>query len=440
MKIILTFCFIFLTSIGIFAQEGFQFTTSKSRVKLPFKLVNNLIILPIKVNGIELNFLVDTGVEETILFSLDDKKEVPLYNVEKIKLIGLGTQKPIEGLKAFKNTLSVSGLEYKNQEIVIVLDQEFNFSSTLGIEVNGIIGYHFFSHNIVKIDYNKKKIFLYNPQKWKKDKILSKFEAVPFTLEKAKPYTTMQVELGNEFFDAKCLIDSGNSDGLWLFESESKSIIVPKRNFDDYLGRGFSGDVYGKKGKVSTLVLKNYQFDDVIAAFPDSLSLNNLRMVDNRVGSIGGEVLKRFNVIFDYQNEMMYLKKNKYYKEKFRYNTTGITIHHAGLQWYKEEIPITAFEVGHEGHYMDGNLKQLKYNFKLSPIYEILTIRKNSPAEKAGLKIGDVIIKINDNRVYRMNLDKINRLLCADDQEELILVVARNGMEITYKFKVFDLL
>lgn len=430
----------FLSICNVFSQESTQFLTSKSSVKLPFKLVNNLIILPIKVNGIALNFLVDTGVEETILFSLDHDKAVSLFNVEKIMLKGLGSQEPIEGLKSYKNTLAVKGLEFINQEIIIVLDQDFNFSSTLGIEVNGIIGYHFFSKITTKIDYQRKFISIYNLEKWNKNKVVKNFQVFDFSLENAKPYITLNVNLGDKTFDAKCLIDSGNSDGLWLFANKINNVLVPERNFDDYLGRGFSGDIFGKKAKVEKLSLKDFAFENVITAFPDSVSIANVNMVEGRLGSIGGEVLKRFNVIFDYQNQQMYLQKNKIFNDKFKYNTTGITIHHAGVQWYKEEIPIKEFVVSHESHYQEGTKADLKYNFRLLPVYEILNIRPNSPAAKAGLLAGDILIKVNETKVYRMNLDRINQLLRADPQEKLKIVVFRNETELTFEVTIVDLL
>lgn len=440
MRIILCFNMIFVTFLAVFAQERVQFSTSKSSVRLPFKLVNNLIILPIKVNGVSLNFLVDTGVEETILFSLDEKKEIPLYNVENIMLKGLGSQEAAEGLKSYKNTLSLKGVEFLNQEIIIVLDESLNFSSSLGIEVNGIIGHHFFNETIVEINYERKYVRIYNPATYEKSKVIKKFEVFDFTLENSKPYLKMNVALGNREFEAKCLIDSGNSDGLWLFPSEEKGISVPVKNFNDYLGRGFSGGIYGKKAKVEKLSLGTYSFDEVITAFPDSISLANVKMVPDRLGSIGGEILRRFNILFDYQNKQMFLRKNKFYAEKFRYNTAGITIHHTGVQWYKEEIPVKQFDVSQESHYEKENGAALQYNFRLLPIYEILNVREDSAAEKAGLKIGDIIIKINGNKVYRMSLDKINELLKVDHEDDIKIVVSRNGLELTYEFKIVDLL
>lgn len=60
--------------LPLFGQDAFEFADGNKKVSIPFKLINNLIFIPIKVNGIELNFLLDSGVEETILFSLEDKK------------------------------------------------------------------------------------------------------------------------------------------------------------------------------------------------------------------------------------------------------------------------------------------------------------------------------------------------------------------------------
>ena len=440
MRIAIAFCFTFIFFLGVQAQEHFHFDPSKRKVKLSFKLVNNLIIIPIKVNGVLLHFLLDTGVEETVLFSLDENKEIPLFEVQKINLKGLGTQEAIEGLRAFNNVFAIDGVHFKNQEIIIVLDQNFNFSSTLGVEINGIIGHHFFNNAIVKIDYVKKKVILYNPEKFNEKRTLRKFKSFDFQLENARPYINMQVTLGDKTFDAKCLIDSGNSDGLWLFQNKGEHIVVPERNYEDYLGRGFSGDIFGKKARVPQLSLSEYVFTAIVAAFPDEDSFMNLNMAQNRSGSIGGEFLRRFDVIFDYANQKMYLKKNSNYKDKFSYNTTGITVHHAGLQWYKEEIPLNGFSVSQDSHYKNAGKTDLKYNFKLLPSYEILNIRKNSPAEKVGLKKGDVIIYINGKRVYRLSLEEINQLLKADEEEVFTLIVEREGVELTFRFQTIDLL
>jgi len=44
-----------------FSQSNFELQNGKSD-KIHFKLVNNLIVIPVSINGVSLSFLLDTGV------------------------------------------------------------------------------------------------------------------------------------------------------------------------------------------------------------------------------------------------------------------------------------------------------------------------------------------------------------------------------------------
>lgn len=434
-------CFL-LCSPLLFAQDGFEFTTSKKKATIPFKLINNLIIVPIKVNGVELNFLLDTGVEETILFSLDDKEELELFEVQKVKLKGLGDEAPTEGLKSSKNTLQLPGLKSINHEILIVLDQEFNFSSSLGVPVNGIIGSHFFRKNLIEINYSKKKIIVYNERKISKEKLVLDYKPFAISIENAKPYLQTSVIIHSTSIDAKCLIDTGNSDPVWLFENKTSNIDVPDKNFNDFLGRGFNGDIHGKRAKIEQFSINGFEFKKPISSFPDSVSLKNVKMVKDRLGSVGGELLKRFTIIFDYQDEKIYLKKNHNYNQPFKYNISGISIHHTGLQWISEYTPLKAelnISSSDKTNYSQST-SELKYRFMLKPLYEISNIRKNSLAEKAGLLEGDIIVSINNKSAYRLSLQEMNGLLKANAGEYISINIRRNNQELSFRFQLEELL
>ncbi|WP_243636331.1 PDZ domain-containing protein [Flavobacterium aquariorum] len=427
----------------VFAQDGFVFDKGIEKVTVPLVLINNLVFIPIKVNGVELNFLLDTGVEETILFSLEDNPDVNFYNSEKITLKGLGSEDAIEGLKTTNNILDMDGLTSHNQLIYVILDQSFNLSSQIGIPVNGIIGYQFFKDNLVRIDYASKKVIIYKNDDERRKKIKKKFSIVPITIEKFKPYLKGNVVMNESNVDVKMLIDIGNSDSVWLFQNLSEQIKVPPRYFEDFLGKGFSGDIEGKRARISEFSFDKYDFKSPIVAFPDSSSIKSVRMVQNRIGSVGGEILKRFSVIFDYKNEKLYLKKNSNFSEPFTYNKSGIEIKHNGLQWVQETVKLETVPLS-GGVTFDSSGKNItndfKYKFQLKPIYEIANIRKKSPAANSGLQVGDIIISVNKSPAYRYSLQKLNEMFKSEDDKWIYLEVERNNQILKFAFQLQDIL
>lgn len=442
MKKAIILFFLLFSSLTILAQDGFQFSKKSDKVSIPFKFINNLVFIPIKVNGVELNFLLDSGVEETILFSLEDKKEIEFSNVEKITLRGLGSEDAIEGLKSTNNILEIGAMKSKNHLLYIVLDQEFNLSSHVGIPVNGIIGYQFFKNNLVEINYEKKRVIVHSDIEKNRNKIEKKFEKVAITIERLKPYIINTVTIDSVALPVKLLIDIGNSDALWLFENRSQLIKIPAKNFEDYLGQGFSGDVEGRRAKISKFQMSKFEFHNPLVAFPDSSSIRNVKMVPGRMGSVGGEILRRFSVVFDYTNGFFYLKKNKEYNSPFNYNKSGVEIQHHGLQWVPETVPLkTVPTVTVDDPFKSNdNTSNFKYKFNLKPIYEITNVRKNSPAANSGLQKGDVIISINKNPGYKYSLQEINSLFKSEEEKWITLEIQRNGQIHKFKFQLQNIL
>ena len=103
----LVFILFYFFAFTAYPQSGFQIQKDKSKVVIPFKLINNLVFVSIKLNGEALTFLLDTGVEETILFSVNDDSELSLNQVEVIKLKGLGNSDAIKGYKSSNNLLAI---------------------------------------------------------------------------------------------------------------------------------------------------------------------------------------------------------------------------------------------------------------------------------------------------------------------------------------------
>jgi hypothetical protein len=181
-----------------------------------------------------------------------------------------------------------------------------------------------FKDFVVEINYNSKYIRLHKPTSFR-PKSSKKWKTLPIIIHRRKPYLEAEVTIDSIEKHVKLLIDTGSSHALWLFEDKGEGLI-PKKDlvFVGYLGKGLSGSVYGKRSKVKRFVLSDFNLKDVNVAFPDSLLINEAKVYKGRNGSIGSDILKRFNLFFDYTNKKLHLKKNGFFREPFTYNNSGI--------------------------------------------------------------------------------------------------------------------
>lgn len=140
------------------AQEGFRFLNkTKNKVRVDFKLINNLMVIPLKINNKELAFILDTGSNKTILFNLSDNDTIGLKNIEKVTLQGLGKGNSVEALLSQKNTISLQNIQSENETIYVILRDYFDLSGKMGVTIHGIIGNNLLDDFAVKINYISKK-------------------------------------------------------------------------------------------------------------------------------------------------------------------------------------------------------------------------------------------------------------------------------------------
>lgn len=430
---------LFLYSFLSFSQNGFQIKNDKKKIKIPFQIINNLIVIPVTINNVKLNFLLDSGVENTILFSVEETDSLKFDNIQKIKIKGLGNGEPIDALHAKKNKVAINDFIDLNHEIYIILDQEINLSTQLGLPIHGIIGYEFFKNHIVDINYQRKIINIYKSLEQYSLKKIKKFEQIPISIYLGKPYVETSEIINDKTIKTKLLIDSGGSDAIWLFENRN-DIKTPPIFFKDFLGRGFSGDVLGKRSRITQFQIGKFKILEPTISFPDTLSIKGVNMVNGRNGSIGGGVLKRFRVVLDYKNKNIYLKKNSNFSDPFNYDMSGLEIQHAGVQWIKEEQVLKTSFVTNEIQVYSDDQKSIKYNFALKPVYEITNVRENSSASLVGIQKGDMLFRINGNLAFKYKLQEIVEIFQSEDGKWITLEIERKNKIFKFNFQLKKML
>lgn len=426
----------------MYSQGGFVVQNKKKSDKLRFKLINNLIVIPVEINGVELSFLLDTGVSKPIIFNfLNVSDTLRIKNAKKIYLRGLGEGESVEALKSKNNVFKIGDAINLNQDLYAVYDTNLNFGPRLGIPVHGILGFDLFRDLVVEINYSNKYIKITEPKSYRYKNCKS---CEHFNLEfyNNKPYINAKVEINKKQIPVKLLIDSGGSDALWLFEDDNFGIVSSKKYFEDFLGHGLSGSVYGKRSKIDKFFLKNFVLKRANVAYPDSTSISFARNFKGRNGSLAGNILKRFNIIMDYKNALVTFKKNKYFNEKFSYNKSGIELAHDGVRFVKEMQNHVSKEslYNNQNHHSSGTriVFDANYKFSLKPAYAIVELRKGSPAYIAGLKHGDVIVSINGKPSYQFTLQEIIQKFYDDDGKRIRLKIDRDGVILNYSFLLED--
>lgn len=374
-------------------------------MQIPIEIQNNLIIVPVILNGqVPLKFILDTGVRTTILTEKTYSDILHLTYTRKYSIAGPGGEKIIDAYITNSVTLDLPGVHGEGHTMLVLEKDYLELRNYLGTEVHGILGYEIFSRFIVQINYEKKMLILQLPELFKAPR---KFQELPMVVQDTKPYVYTEVAMTETArLRGKLLMDTGASHGL-ILEPESDSIIkVPPQHINSIIGRGLGGVITGQIGRIKSLEIGKYKINNVLANFPDLNSYNDTLKTSRHVfrnGAIGGEILSRFDVIFNFPADKVYFKKNAAFSKNFYFNLSGVTIKARGARLTK---------------------------------FEITDIRKNSSAEKADIRVGDVIIFINGIAVTSLDLNQVNGYLNSKPGRRISFDIERGGERLKRVFKL----
>ena len=158
----------------------------------------------------------------------------------------------------------------------------------------------------------------------------------------------------------------------------------------------------------------------------------------DRKGSLGGEILRRFTTIFDYPNQKIYLKKNGNYNDPFHFNMSGLDFQQDGMLWEKDLINLESKNKDNAGTGTEVINNNLQYKFVLKPLFSIAGVRKDSPADKAGLKKGDKLISKKRKKTTDMTLQKIMEMMKSDEGKPINMLIERKNVELRLGFTLED--
>nr|WP_294791585.1 PDZ domain-containing protein [uncultured Mucilaginibacter sp.] len=354
---------------------------------MPFKIVRSMVVVQLKINTKgPYNFILDTGVGLMLITDPLLIDSLNIVNKRTIKIVGLGERDNYEAIIAPMVNVNIAGqLVSQNVSAAILKDDFFGLSNYAGMPIHGLLGADFFRKLAVKISFIDSTLVVTRPGDMR---IFRKAEKIPLTIEEGKPYMNAQVALANGTGKInKLLIDLGAGHSLSLEKIDS----LPQKFIRANLGVGLNGLIDGHLGRVGGITIGKYGIKNVITSFPTEDP--SFKTSVPRDGSVGIGLLKRFEIIFDYQSKVMYLKANPSFKESFEYDMSGMSYHAGGKDF--DHLIVEKVDEG-------------------------------SAAADVGVQPQDEIISINFKPVNKMSLQQIDDLLKSRDGRTILLELYRD--------------
>ncbi|GAB4018067.1 hypothetical protein GCM10028808_51440 [Spirosoma migulaei] len=383
---------------------GFFFTGNRTQTRIPFQFQSNLIIVSVCMNDVDsLRLLVDTGVAHTIITDRHAFKKRPLTLSRQIKLTGMGAGSATTASVSINNTLSIGYLRAEHHNVVILEEDVLKLSEYAGLSIHGLIGYELFADLVVTIDFQRRELVLMQPQQYRYHH--RKGERYPITILDRKAYLdALSIFDGIRFRPLRVVLDTGAGQALLLNRFHNgPTLPLPDKVVQVPLGSGFNGLISGAVGRFQKVNVGRFQLDDMLVSFPDSSDFSlKIRDMPERQGNIGCELLRRFLVTINYPNRYIVLKPvRRIMRERFEHDMSGL---------------------------------ELRAKGETLRTYFINNVNSNSPAEQAGLQVGDELLVVNRSLATTMTISDIYRMLQAGEGKLVALVIQRNRQRFTVRF------
>jgi hypothetical protein len=324
--------------------DDVAFVDGGVRATLAIEVIQNTIVVPVNVDGHALRFILDSG-------------GVTLLLAETVARLGLRSEGRLEAAGAGGRSVSAGFVRVQRLvigEAVVLANQLVHelampgASDVLGVRVDGLLGADLFRRLVLRIDYERQSLTLLRPQVepeagWGERLALTFFAHIPC------------VDAVLDGQPGQFWLDTGNS-GAVLLHARPGGMQPALVSAVTTVGWGVGGAIRGRLARGTRLVLGHTEIDApalrVLDGGEGALSTPGL------AGNLGGAILSRFVVTFDYARNAVWLAPNGRFGAPFPLDRSGLRIH------------------AHAGGFV------------------VVAVMAGSPADEAGLRVGDVIVAV----------------------------------------------
>jgi predicted aspartyl protease len=325
------------------------------------------ILLPVEFKGKEYLFLLDTGSSHTV-FDTSFKNELGgVKKVVRMLTAGIPTRAQVfEAPEAFLGPLNL-----KDCGVVTSIDLQM-LQSVLGRKVSGLIGMNFLKKHVVQIDFDKGTLSFLQPLQKQHSRWGNELPISYDTL--GLPQITGNILDG---IKADFTIDTGhNSSGALDNKIFDEIFFTKEIKTSEALVATASGNVKIREARIDNLFIESFEYRDLIFG-------------EGNWCYLGLSFLSRHIVTFDFPNNKIYLKKGKEFNKVDETDMSGLHL------------------------------------LRISNKTVVYSVDEGSPAQKAGIKANDVILKVGDKDANTIGIFELRRFLMSGDKRNITMTIKR---------------
>jgi hypothetical protein len=383
-----------VTTAVVAAWTAVQVSAVTSPLEIPFRVVENAIIIDAEVNGHKVATVFDTGFSGA--FALTES-------------IDFGKPSGTIGVRDFVGTRATSVYDVKKvkfgavelapKNMQILAQDGFEGSWSYGTHIDGLMGFDVVAPYVCEINVQDRKIVLHPSTEDITKRVPDNKRTF---LLRVLPLSTRHISMATKTADGQTLVmalDTGNAGyatthtdslarvGLW---TEGKK---GKWSFPSYISSGavetFAVEV--KDAKVFGIPVAKSVWD--VINLPSSGADSD--------GTIGFQFLKNFNITIDMKRRAVWMEN---YTGKFAEDEVATT-------------GITAFS-DRKGNSM-----------------RVVRVLSESPAQQAGVRVGDVIVAIDGEVIGNVGMRRVEQMLKGAAGSTVKVQVSRSGSLQTFEMK-----
>ncbi len=346
-----------------------RFANGGNAVQIPATFLGHLVFFPASVNG-----------SRPLLFQVDSTAAVSSIDASRAADLGLTN---LSGA-----TLRLSGVEVTLPNFT--QGTKANFSALIGRQYEGTLGKDFLEHFVVQIDYARQTAQLHDPAAFHYS---GAGKAFPLRFAGPMPVVRAKFEVGGKTNEA----DFGVNTALDTPVRISRSYADAHKLEPSHL-RNFPSTDEPLDPQALAVRLKTFQIGQFLAVTPmGEIAATTMPGGDAKLaGEIGGGMLRRFIVIFDYAHQQMILEPNSTFPNDDPGDMSGISMVAKGP-----------------------GLRT----------FEVVSVAPGTPGADAKIQKGDVIAGVDADAAADMTVFQL-RDLFSQVGHTYKLLVQRNGQEI----------